>query len=154
MARYSSNCLRFSRHGFLAIHDMAGVTAQEGGDILGGSRHEPASCGQSGPSVMRGDDAVFGLQQRIVGPNGLHCDAIQRGAAKTSLIEAFRQVRLHYQSTPRGVNEKSVRLAMGKQDFVHHACGFLGLWAVWRDNIRLRKKLRWSDEGHAWIFDG
>ena len=62
---------------------------------------------------MRGDDAVFRRQQRIVGPDGLRGDHVQPGVGHLAAVQSVRQILLYHHLSTAVVDDDDAVLHLG-----------------------------------------
>lgn len=79
---------------------------------------------------MGSDNAVPGLEQRIVGPDGLGIDNVQTCAGELAGVQRVRNVLLNYELATGVVYEYHAVLHLGDALPVYHAGVFGGEVAV------------------------
>ena len=70
---------------------------------------------------MRGDDAVLGFQQRVVGPDGLRGHDIQTCTGHLAGVEGVGQVLLHHHLATAVVDDDDAVFHLGDVLFVDDA---------------------------------
>lgn len=115
-------------------------TRKKGFDVICGDIHDPLAALLRAPGDVRGDDAVFRLEQGVVLFDGLGVDDVESRRGDLSGIECVGHVLLDDQLTSGVIDEDDAVFHLRDRVLVDKPCVFRGEIAVKRDDVCLCKQ--------------